>query len=80
MEEETGPVKLNTVLEGTHSQDSHPEKSVFKCHTFCIAKKKKKKKLVYKNPFYCNYSYSGGKDQEDHSSKPAQQIVSSTLS
>jgi hypothetical protein len=42
MEEETGPVKLNTVLEGTHSQDSHPEKSVFKCHTFCIAKKKKK--------------------------------------
>jgi hypothetical protein len=28
----------------------------------------------------CNPSYSGGRDQEDHSSKPAWQIVHETLS
>jgi hypothetical protein len=28
----------------------------------------------------CNPSYSGGRDQEDHSLKPAGQIVQETLS
>jgi hypothetical protein len=28
----------------------------------------------------CNPSYSGGRDQEDHSSKPARKIVLKTLS
>jgi hypothetical protein len=28
----------------------------------------------------CNPSYSGGRDQEDHGSKPAWQIVHETLS
>jgi hypothetical protein len=45
-------------------------------------KRKRKKKITLLSPVAHTYnpSYSGGRHQEDHSSKPAWQIVSETLS